>query len=122
MAPQEIINRQIEQHANYQLKTEYSKEKYKKRKEAKYALALCLRPYINTAPRFSKGFTTIIPTLFNVCEYWFNKDPTRLRDIRPDTLSQLLNLASIRPGGRYLAVDDASGIVVTGILQRLGGQ
>ena len=33
---QEIIKRQIEQHANYQLKTEYSKEKYKKRKEAKY--------------------------------------------------------------------------------------
>ncbi len=34
-APQEIIRKQIEQHANYSLKTEYSKEKYKKRKEAK---------------------------------------------------------------------------------------
>ncbi|KAJ3549898.1 hypothetical protein NM688_g5131 [Phlebia brevispora] len=101
----DIINIQIEQHANYALKTEYSKEKYKKRKEAKYA----------------KGFTTVLPTLFNVCEYWFKKDQTRLRDIRPDTLSQILNLASIRPGGRYLAVDDASGIVVAGILQRLGG-
>jgi len=32
----EIIKMQIEQHANYSLKTEYSKEKYKKRKEAKY--------------------------------------------------------------------------------------
>ena len=31
----EIIKKQIEQHANYSLKTEYSKEKYKKRKEAK---------------------------------------------------------------------------------------
>lgn len=72
--------------------------------------------------RYSKGFTTVIPTLFNVCEYWFNKDANRLRDIRSDTLSQILNLASVRPGGRYLCVDDASGIVVTGILQRLGGQ
>lgn len=45
-----------------------------------------------------------------------------MRDIRPDTLSQILNLASIRPGGRYLCVDDASGIVATGILLRLGGQ
>lgn len=71
--------------------------------------------------RYSKGFTTVIPTLFNVCDYWFNKDHDRLRDIRPDTLSQILNLGSIRPGGRYLAVDDASGIVVAGILQRLGG-
>ena len=32
----DIIKKQIEQHANYSLKTEYSKEKYKKRKEAKY--------------------------------------------------------------------------------------
>lgn len=32
---QDIIQKQIEQHANYALKTEYSKEKYKKRKEAK---------------------------------------------------------------------------------------
>ncbi|KAI0785350.1 Gcd10p-domain-containing protein [Irpex lacteus] len=102
----EIIQKQIEQHANFQLKTEYSKEKYKKRKEAKY----------------SKGFTTVIPTLFNVCDYWFNKDHDRLRDIRPDTLSQILNLGSIRPGGRYLVVDDASGIVVAGVLQRLGGK
>lgn len=32
---QDMIKKQIEQHANYSLKTEYSKEKYKKRKEAK---------------------------------------------------------------------------------------
>ncbi|KAK7007033.1 Adenine(58)-N(1)-methyltransferase non-catalytic subunit TRM6 [Favolaschia claudopus] len=101
----EIIKMQIEQHANYSLKTEYSKEKYKKRKEAKY----------------SKSFTTIEPTLFNVCEYWFKKDQTRIRDIRVDTLSQILNMANIRPGGRYLAVDDASGLLVSGILERMGG-
>ncbi|KAH9849238.1 Gcd10p-domain-containing protein [Lenzites betulinus] len=102
----EIIQKQIEQHVNYSLKTEYSKEKYKKRKEMKY----------------SKSFTVIEPTLFNVCEYWFNKDQNRLRDIRPDSLAQIVNLANIRPGGRYIAVDDASGVVVSAILDRLGGQ
>ncbi|KAJ7293039.1 Gcd10p family-domain-containing protein [Mycena rebaudengoi] len=101
----EMIKMQIEQHANYSLKTEYSKEKYKKRKEAKY----------------SKSFTTIEPTLFNVCEYWFTKDQNRIRDIRVDALSQILNMANIRPGGRYLAVDDASGLIVSGILERMGG-
>ncbi|KAJ7751187.1 Gcd10p family-domain-containing protein [Mycena maculata] len=101
----EIIKMQIEQHANYSLKTEYSKEKYKKRKEAKY----------------SKTFTTIEPTLFNVCDYWFKKDQARIRDIRVDALSQILNLANIRPGGRYIAVDDASGVLVSGILERMGG-
>ncbi|KAI0714889.1 Gcd10p-domain-containing protein [Earliella scabrosa] len=102
----EIIKKQIEQHANYSLKTEYSKEKYKKRKEAK----------------FSKYFSVLEPTMFNVCEYWFNKDQNRLRDIRPDSLGQMLNLANVRPGGRYIAVDDASGVLVSGILDRLGGQ
>jgi tRNA (adenine-N(1)-)-methyltransferase non-catalytic subunit len=33
--PQEIIKKQTEQHAAFKLKNEYSKEKYKKRKEAK---------------------------------------------------------------------------------------
>ncbi|PPR01928.1 hypothetical protein CVT24_001267 [Panaeolus cyanescens] len=102
----DIIKMQIEQHANYFLKTEYSKDKYKKRKEAKY----------------SKVFTTIEPTLFNVSEYWFAKDQNRLRDLRIDSLSQVLNLAGIRPGGRYLAVDDASGLLVSGILERMGGE
>ena len=79
------------------------------------------RPVIDLHRRYSKSFTTIEPTLFNVCEYWFNKDQNRIRDIRADTLSQMLNLANIRPGGRYIAVDDASGLVVAGILERMGG-
>ncbi|EEB91850.1 hypothetical protein MPER_09726 [Moniliophthora perniciosa FA553] len=82
----DIIKKQIEQHANYSLKTEYSKEKYKKRKEAKY----------------SKSFTTIEPTLFNVCDYWFNKDQNRIRDIRPDSLSQMLLSGNIDLGGAIL--------------------
>ncbi|KAI0072222.1 Gcd10p-domain-containing protein [Panus rudis PR-1116 ss-1] len=105
VSAEEIINKQIEMHANFSKKNEYSKEKYKKRKEAKY----------------SKSFSTVIPTLYNVCDYWFKKDQNRLRDIRPDSLSQMLSMANIRPGGRYLAVDDASGIVVAGIMERLGG-
>ncbi|KAH7910456.1 Gcd10p-domain-containing protein [Hygrophoropsis aurantiaca] len=102
----DIIRTQIEKHTNYSLKNEYSKEKYKQRKEAKY----------------SKTFTVVEPTLFNVCEYWYNKDQNRIRDLRADTLSQLLNMANVRPGGRYIAVDDASGLVVSGILERLGGE
>jgi tRNA (adenine-N(1)-)-methyltransferase non-catalytic subunit len=71
--------------------------------------------------RYSKIFSTIEATLFNVCEYWFVKDQNRIRDLRVDSLSQMLNLANVRPGGRYLAVDDASGLLVASILERLGG-
>ncbi|KAI6047888.1 Gcd10p family-domain-containing protein [Pisolithus marmoratus] len=102
----EIIKTQIEQHANYSLKTEYSKDKYRQRKEAKY----------------SRCFEIIEPTIHEVCDYWFRKDHHRIRDIRTDTLSQMLNLANVRPGGKYIIVDEASGLVVSAVLDRLGGE
>jgi tRNA (adenine-N(1)-)-methyltransferase non-catalytic subunit len=71
--------------------------------------------------RYFKTFTTLQPTLYNVCEYWSGKDQARLRDIRVDTLSQLLNLGNVKPKGRYIAVDDASGVVVSAVLERMGG-
>lgn len=101
----EIIKRQIEAHTNYELKNEYSKEKYRKRKEAK----------------FSKGFTVVEPTLFNICEYHFLRDASKIRDLRPHTLGQLLNAANVRPGARILVADDVSGLLVAGVLERLGG-
>jgi tRNA (adenine-N(1)-)-methyltransferase non-catalytic subunit len=78
-------------------------------------------PGIHVLGRYAKVFTTVEPMLHNVCDFWFNKDHTRIRGIRCDTLSQMMSLAGIRPGGRYLAVEEASGIVVSAILDRLGG-
>ena len=68
-----------------------------------------------------KSFMTIEPTIFNICDYWHQKDQNRIRDIRPDTLSQMLNLVNARPGGRFIVVDDALGLVVGAVLERLGG-
>lgn len=39
--------------------------------------------------------------------------------LREDTLSQLLVLANIRPGGRYLVVDDTGGLVTAAIMERM---
>jgi tRNA (adenine-N(1)-)-methyltransferase non-catalytic subunit len=120
---QDIIQKQIESHANFALKTEYSKEKYRKRKEAKCVPSPLpsLRPSDSPAHRYAKTFTTIEPTTFNVCEFWFAKDQLRIRDIRADSLGQILNLANIYPGGKYLIIDDASGLIASAILERLGG-
>lgn len=75
---------------------------------------------IDVSHRYSKSFETIEPTVYNICEYWFRKDQNRIRDIRPDSLSQLLNLANVRPDGRYIVVDDASGLLVSSVLDRIG--
>jgi len=58
--------------------------------------------------------------MYNICEYWFRKDLNRIRDIRPDSLSQIMNLADVHPGGRYIVVDDASGLLVSSVLDRIG--
>ena len=42
--------------------------------------------------------------------------------MRVDTLSQMMNFGNVRPGGRYIVVDEASGVVVSALLERLGGQ
>jgi tRNA (adenine58-N1)-methyltransferase non-catalytic subunit len=62
------------------------------------------------------------PSLFNVCDYWFTKDQNRIRDLRVDTLSQMLSMGNIHPGGRYIVVDDVAGLLVAALLERLGGQ
>jgi tRNA (adenine-N(1)-)-methyltransferase non-catalytic subunit len=50
------------------------------------------------------------------------KDQTRILGMRIDTLSQMMSLGNVRPGGRYIVVDEASGVVVSALLERLGGQ
>ncbi|TIA86445.1 hypothetical protein E3P99_03674 [Wallemia hederae] len=102
----QIIDQQIAAHGQFDKKTAYSKDKYLKKKEAK----------------FLKFITLIAPTTFDVCEYHFNKNPQRIRDLRVDTLSQMLTLANIQQGGRYLVAEDTSGLVTGAILDRLGGE
>ncbi|RIA81285.1 Gcd10p-domain-containing protein [Glomus cerebriforme] len=102
---QDIIKKMVESHSAFDQKTEYSKAKYIKRKEAK----------------FSRVFTPVKPTLYSVWEYFFSKNPGKIRDMRIDTLSQILSLANVRAYTKMLVVDDTQGLVVTGVMERLGG-
>jgi tRNA (adenine-N(1)-)-methyltransferase non-catalytic subunit len=43
-------------------------------------------------------------------------------NLRRDTLAQLIQLSAIRPGGRYLLVDDTGGLVLSAVLERMGGK
>ncbi|KAJ9122866.1 hypothetical protein QFC24_003904 [Naganishia onofrii] len=101
----EIIRRQEERHNRFKLKTEFSKEKWRKRKEKKYSMAV----------------TPLAPTPNNLIDYYNLRTPATILSLRRDTMSQLLNLSNIRPGGRYLVVDDAGGLLIGSILERLGG-
>lgn len=59
--------------------------------------------------------------MFNVCEYWFQKDPHRVRFVRADALAQMVTLANVHSGRRFIVVDDTGGLVLAAVLERLGG-
>ncbi|CAG8728304.1 21184_t:CDS:10 [Gigaspora margarita] len=106
MEGQDIIKKVIESHSSFDKKTEYSKAKYIKRKESK----------------FSRVFTPVRPTLYSVWEYFFAKNPSKIRDMRIDTLSQMLTLSNARAYAKLLVVDDTQGLLITGVMERLGAE
>ncbi|GAA5913948.1 tRNA 1-methyladenosine methyltransferase subunit GCD10 [Sporobolomyces salmoneus] len=101
----EIIQKQIEEHKAYELKTEYSKEKYLKRKEAKYIPL----------------FTPLPCSIHSLTTYHSDRVPAKTREIRADTMANLLAMANVRPGSRVLIVENAGGLVVGGCIERMGG-
>ncbi|RHZ59921.1 hypothetical protein Glove_360g58 [Diversispora epigaea] len=102
---QDIIKKVVESHSTFNKKTEYSKAKYIKRKEAK----------------FSRVFTPVRPTLYSVWEYFHTKNPSKIREMRIDSLSQMLTLANVRAYSKMLVIDDTQGLLISGVLERLGG-
>ncbi|WWC65183.1 uncharacterized protein I303_107797 [Kwoniella dejecticola CBS 10117] len=106
MSVEEIIKKQEESHERFKLKTEFSKEKWRRRKEKK----------------FSTTVHPLSPSIPNILSHYSDRSPASILHLRMDTLSQLLNMANVRPGGRYLVVDDTGGLVTAAVLERMGAQ
>ncbi|KAJ2514856.1 tRNA (adenine(58)-N(1))-methyltransferase non-catalytic subunit trm6 [Coemansia sp. RSA 2049] len=108
VSAQEIIASLTENNESFARKTEFSKSKYIKRKQNK----------------FMKCFFPLETTVYNLCDFFFEANPQKIRGIRTDTLSQLLGLANVYSNARILAVDDGQGLIVGAALSRLdvGGQ
>lgn len=71
--------------------------------------------------RYLQMFTPIEPTAHNICQFNFEKDAAKIRDLRPDTLSQIMSLANVRPGAKLLVVEDLHGMMVAAAVERMGG-
>lgn len=54
--------------------------------------------------------------------YYRSKDDLeKIREMRSDTLAQILTFANVRSGSRILCVDECGGVLVHAILERTGG-
>ncbi|GAV69049.1 Gcd10p domain-containing protein [Cephalotus follicularis] len=101
----EIVEALIANSATFEKKTSFSQEKYRLRKQKKYAPRVLLRR----------------PTSFSICEAYFKKYPIRIGFMREDTLSLLLSMANVTANSDVLVVDMVGGILTGSVAERLGG-
>ncbi|KAG1670749.1 hypothetical protein FOA52_013976 [Chlamydomonas sp. UWO 241] len=101
----EIIEQLISNSATFNNKTEFSQDKYKKKKAKKYIFWITVRE----------------PSARAVCQAYYDKGPDRVFNLRYDSLAVMLNQANVAAGARVLLFDNCVGVVTAGVLERLGG-
>ncbi|XP_048550764.1 tRNA (adenine(58)-N(1))-methyltransferase non-catalytic subunit TRM6-like [Triticum urartu] len=100
-----IVEALIANSSTFGNKTVFSQEKYKLKKQKKYAPKVLLRR----------------PSTRSICETYFKKYPARIGFMRVDTLSLMLSMANVGAYSDVLAVDMVGGLVVGAVAERLGG-
>ena len=100
-----LVEKIVENSATFEAKTEFSQEKYKRKKQKKHCTALVLcRPCAQT-----------------ICEAYFQKSPARICGLRVDSLGMLLCSANVGAHSKVLVLEESSGLILASVLERLGG-
>lgn len=101
----EIIEALIANSATFEKKTSFSQEKYRLKKQKKYAPKVLMRR----------------PSARSICEAYFKKYPSKIGFMRVDTLSLLLSMANVSSNSDILVVDMVGGLITGAVAERLGG-
>ncbi|PNH11755.1 tRNA (adenine(58)-N(1))-methyltransferase non-catalytic subunit trm6 [Tetrabaena socialis] len=101
----EIVEALCSNSATFQNKTEFSQDKYKRRKAKKYNTYLTVRK----------------PIARIICDAYYDKAPERVWYLRHDSLAVLLSLANVAAGAKVLVVESCMGVVTAAAVERLGG-
>eukprot|EP00057_Strongylocentrotus_purpuratus_P031072 XP_783506.2 PREDICTED: tRNA (adenine(58)-N(1))-methyltransferase non-catalytic subunit TRM6 [Strongylocentrotus purpuratus] len=102
---QEIVDQLVENSSTFNERTVYSKAKYLKKKRNKYIVR----------------FVVLRPCIRLMCEMYFNKAPSKVIQIRIDTMAQLLSAANVQSGSKVMVLENCQGLLVAAIMERLGG-
>ncbi|KAJ8954142.1 hypothetical protein NQ318_005736 [Aromia moschata] len=100
-----IVEQLINNSKTFNMKTEYSQEKYIKKKEKKYFEYIQIRK----------------PSIRLLSQMFYRQDPTKTLGIRTDDLSQILSYANIHSEGNHLLYDSGtSGLMTAAITNAVG--
>ncbi|XP_011301509.1 tRNA (adenine(58)-N(1))-methyltransferase non-catalytic subunit TRM6 [Fopius arisanus] len=101
----EIVTSLISNSTSFATKTEFSQEKYIKKKEKKYCRYLTMKK----------------PSISMIQEIYFRQDSSKINFLRMDTLSQILSYSDVRSEGKFLLYDSGtSGLSAAALLNRIG--
>ncbi|CAG9465911.1 unnamed protein product [Pedinophyceae sp. YPF-701] len=101
----EIIDALTKSSATFEAKTEFSQEKYLRKKQKKYTAKVTVRR----------------PTTRHVAAHYFLHDPRKVHGLRTDSLALMLAQANVGAHARVLAVDQTGGLLTAAALERTGG-
>ena len=82
----EIIGKLVENSESFQKKTKFSQAKFLKKKAKKYFEFLTIRK----------------PSVRLLMQIYYKNDPTKILNLRIDSLSQLMNNVNVRSGGKFI--------------------
>ncbi|KAF3428579.1 hypothetical protein E2986_03599 [Frieseomelitta varia] len=101
----EIVGSLIENNKSFLDRTEYSQEKYLKKKEQKYL----------------RYITIWKPNISLLHDVYFQLDHNKIGNLRMDSLSQLLSYSDVQSDGLYILYDSGShGMPAAAMLNRIG--
>ncbi|KAJ3650550.1 hypothetical protein Zmor_016640 [Zophobas morio] len=102
-----IVGKLITNSRTFNEKTEYSQEKYMKKKEKKYFEYVQIRR----------------PTIRLLATMFYRQDPTKTLGIRSDDLSQIITYSNVQAQGTHLLYDSGtSGLLPAALLNQIGAQ
>ncbi|XP_068645978.1 uncharacterized protein [Aristolochia californica] len=101
----QIIEALIANSLTFEKKTAFSQEKYRQKKQKKYAPRVLMRR----------------PFSRSICEAYFKKYPAKIGFLRVDTLSLLVSMANVSAYSDVLVLDMVGGMVTGAVAERLGG-
>lgn len=103
----EIVESLVNNSKTFASKTEYSQEKYLKKKEKKYFEYVQVRK----------------PSIRLLAQMFYRQDPAKTQGLRVDDLSQILTNANIQTEGNYILYDSGTnGLVTAAVLDQIGSQ
>jgi tRNA (adenine-N(1)-)-methyltransferase non-catalytic subunit len=101
----DLIQRLMASHKALDEKSAYSLAKYLVRKSRKYL----------------RRFVVLPMDVSSLVQYVYaDKEPYRILELSEEVLSMMCSLANIHVGGRWLVVEDAAGIIVAAMAERMG--